>query len=294
MNSVTATASVSDSNGLVLFYSNGNYVFDRNHGIMSTLVWGMNSNQPVFAFKKIGEDNLYWIFSLKDPVGFPPAPGGLFSSVIDMTLNGGLGGVVPAQHNIPVPGAELALNNLTGSRHHNNRDAWIVTRDTNDHFLSYLITSAGISGPVISVSSVETFLAVRSGDLKISQDGKKMVANYSGTVINYAFHHVAEFCSFNSQTGMIVPMFKFNPLTIPVDSCSPQWAEFSPNSRLLYIGANIHVLPNTTKFGIFQYDATQTDSTAFMNSQVFLGYVDGPGGVRALQLAPDGKIYSCL
>jgi hypothetical protein len=35
MNSVTATASVSDSNGLVLFYSNGNAVFDRNHGIMS-------------------------------------------------------------------------------------------------------------------------------------------------------------------------------------------------------------------------------------------------------------------
>ncbi|MEI7897260.1 MAG: hypothetical protein WCJ26_09510 [bacterium] len=47
MGSVTATASVSDSNGLVLFYSNGTNVYDRNHGIMSTLISGMNNTQPV-------------------------------------------------------------------------------------------------------------------------------------------------------------------------------------------------------------------------------------------------------
>jgi uncharacterized protein (TIGR02145 family) len=294
MNSVTATASVSDSNGLVLFYSNGNYVFDRNHGIMSTLVWGMNSNQPVFAFKKIGENDRYWIFSLQDPLGFPPQPQGLYYSVIDMTLNGGLGAVISSQHNIPVPGAEFAYDRLTGTRHHNNRDAWLVTRDSTQHFLAYLISSSGISGPVFSASSAGIPTYIRGGDIKISQDGKKLVANYASGFNYFWTQSGSEFCSFDSKTGSIVPLFYFKPVSSPFDTCTPHWAEFSPNSKLLYIGCAIQLPPNTTKFGIFQYDATRTDSAGFMNSQVFLGYTDGPGGVRALQMAPDGKIYSCL
>ena len=294
MNSVTATASVSDSNGLVLFYSNGNYVFDRNHGIMSTLVWGMNSNQPVFAFKKIGENDRYWIFSLKDPLGNPPQPQGLFYSVIDMTLNGGLGAVISTQHNIPVPGAEFAYDRLTGTRHHNNRDAWLVTRDSTQHFLSYLISSAGISGPVISASSAGIPIFIRGGDLKISQDGKKLVANYASGFNYFWTQSGSEFCSFDSKTGSIIPLFYFKPVSSPLDTCTPHWAEFSPNSKLLYVGCHISIPPNIAKFGIFQYDATRNDSAGFMNSQVFLGYTDGPGGVRGLQMAPDGKIYSCF
>ncbi len=294
MGSVTSSVSVSDSNGLVLFYANGQYVYDRNHNIMSTQVWGMNSNQPVFTVKKPGENYLYWIFNIRDPTGFPPSNMGLFSSVIDMTLNGGLGGVVPTQHNIPVPGADNAFCKLTGIRHQNNLDAWVVTRDNSEHFLSYLISTSGLSGPVISQSSVETFVAQRSGDIRISQDGKKMVANYAGNVVNYGSSSVAEFCTFNSYTGMIVPLFKFYPVIDTVGPFGPVWAEFSPNSQLLYIGGNVTLSPTTTTFGIFQYDATKHDSTGFMKSQVFLGYVNGPGGTRGLQMAPNGKIYSCF
>jgi hypothetical protein len=83
-------------------------------------------SQSNLAIKKIGDDNQYFLFNsgMWQTAPFPWIPATY--SVIDMSLDGGLGDVLPAFKNIPVPGGNKALNMVTGTRHYNNRDAWVV------------------------------------------------------------------------------------------------------------------------------------------------------------------------
>ena len=75
-----------------------------------------------------------------------------------MRLDGGLGDVVAGQKSIQIYSGRHARSVLTGTRHHNNKDAWIVVRNHNNgssSYLSYLINSSGIDTiPVISPSLV--------------------------------------------------------------------------------------------------------------------------------------------
>lgn len=289
-----ATISVSDSLGNLLFYSYGYRVRNRNHQIMSNgtlAITGLNYPQPIFSAKKPGADSIYYIFTLQQLSG-APFQGGLLYSVVDMRLNGGLGDIVAGMKNVAVNGAENAVDRLHGTRHKNNKDVWIVTRNVpGQDFVSCLVTSAGVSNTsVSSPGTVQVNTIINTGEMKISQDGSKLISTYFTEVTNFQYNHAAEFCSFNSETGAIIPLFRFVPVH-GADSCYPQYVEFSPDSRLVYVSGPIQILPeNQTASGIFQYDATKTDSAEFMQSQVFLGYGDNQG-VRGLQMAPDGKIY---
>ena len=260
------------------------------------LVTGYNLTQPVFAVKKPGEDSLYYLFTLREPT-VPLYQYGGFYSVVDMRLHGGLGDVVLSQKDIPLPGAETTGDKLTGTRHANNRDTWIVTKDElNSQYLSYLISPSGtIPNPVISSSSVQAIPNLHIGDMKISRDGKRLVANYGGGVVNYSSTFISEYCQFDPTTGIVTPLFKFKPVLPAGFDCGPRYSEFSRNARFLYIDAMIvvSVSPPVAVNGTFQYDATRTDSALFMQSQVFLGYGNN-FGPRGLQLAADDKIYGGL
>jgi len=257
----------------------------------SWLLFGLNYSQPVFAVKQIDYDHLYYLFGLQYPQEVtPPVQPGLFYSVIDMDLDGGLGAVVPSMRNLPVPQAEDACEKLHATRHQNNRDVWLVTKKNDTHqYASYLVNSSGISSfPVLSQSMVNDTSFPRLGSMKISQDGKKLAAGYLKHVNNFTPGYVAEFCNFNSTNGIITPLFCFRPV-LGNDTLHPYDVEFSPDSKLLYIlGEKDPGL--TISYGVFQYDATLNDSTLFMESQVVLGSIDSPG-THGLQLAPDGKIY---
>jgi len=290
-----ATVSISDSLGNLLFYSNGLNIFNRDHQIMpngSWLLFGMNYSQPVFAVKQIGNDHLYYLFGLQWEFEVtPPVPPGLYYSVIDMDLNGGLGDVIPSMRNVPLSQAEDASDKLHATRHQNNRDVWLVTKkNSTHHYASFLINQSGINlVPVLSQSNVNDTSYPRLGSMKISQDGKKLAAGYIKLVDNFTPYYVAEFCNFNSTTGIITPLFCFRPV-LGNDTLYPSDVEFSPDSKLLYITGEKD-FGAIFKRGVFQYDATLNDSSLFMESQVFLGYTNDSLGTYGLQLAPDGKIY---
>jgi hypothetical protein len=103
------------------------------------------------------DDSLYYLFTMDhyyDSTGNPD-PQGLCYSMIDMRLDGGLGGIVPGQKNIQVSGAELTSTAMSATRHKNNKDAWIVVRKylNSNEYLSYRITQAGINLiPIVSNS----------------------------------------------------------------------------------------------------------------------------------------------
>ena len=200
-----------------------------------------------------------------------------------MRLNGGLGDIVPGQKNIQVLGGEQTSNMLSGTRHHNNRFAWIVVRKymNSTQFLSYLIDSTGLHlTPVVSTSLFMTLNPSFENEpsfIRISPDGEKLVALYDT---------VGEFCQFNSTTGQITPLFLFKPTNVPETSFETASAEFSLDSKYLYISSNFSEVPAYAKLN--QYDATTTDSTSFIQSEIFIKTIRDFSGINR---GPDGKIY---
>jgi len=103
------------------------------------------------------DDSLNYLFTMDwhyDPV-YNPDTMGLCYSLVDMRLEGGLGGIVSGQKNIQVPGAGQTAEAMTLTRHKNNKDAWVVVRKyiNSNEYLTYRVTSAGINfPPVVSYS----------------------------------------------------------------------------------------------------------------------------------------------
>ncbi len=190
---------VSDSSGNFLFCSNGREVFDINNWWMQNdngLLGGNKCQQPVFCVQNIGNPSRYYLFTVGEPNSstLPFTITGLHYSVIDMTLNGGSGAVVAGMKNISIPTGDSAVDQLTGIRHRNNSDVWVVVRKHGftTRYLSYLVTTTGINlTPVVSSSNLPSRIYFdngvqkmkRGGDLKISQDGTKLVCSDSLTEI---------------------------------------------------------------------------------------------------------------
>ena len=123
------TINVSDSAGNLLFLSDGVVVLNKNKTIMPNGCCldaeGSGFNQPILTIQKLDDDSSYYIFA----TGFwhPTNANALRYSVVNMRLDGGLGDIEPAFKNIPVPGAATAWWSVTGTRHGNNKDIWVVT-----------------------------------------------------------------------------------------------------------------------------------------------------------------------
>lgn len=281
----SCSTTVSDSAGTLLFYANGWKIWNRNNVVMpngSGLIGGNLCQQPVFSAPVPGYANRYYVFTVGDP-STPDPPIGLHYSVVDMSLQGGLGDVISIQKNIYVPGGDSAVDQLTGTRGHNNKDIWIVVRKHTPvtHYLAYHIDALGLNTiPVVSPTTMNArfrwqfgnLVTMRGGDMKISYDGKFLVCHDSLT----------EICRFNDTTGVVTPLFK---VYIDVNICG---AEFSIDSKYLYVSTRGSAIPNQCH--LYQFDMGYLDSLSFMQHKVLIGY----GTALKLQMGPNWKIYTNL
>jgi uncharacterized protein (TIGR02145 family) len=281
--------SVSDSAGSLLFYSDGVKVYNANHLVMPNGfgLYAVGGTQIVFSVKKPGDDSLYYLFYINDLL--PYLFHGLYYSLIDMHLDGGLGDIVAGQKNIPVSGMSDAMDLLTATRHQNNKDVWLVTKKyLTNQYASILISASGIS-PTITLSQSQapvTNVSPGSGELWISPDGTKLISKYY-PLNDYA----AEFCSFNKEIGIVTPLFNLK-LIVGSNQCFISTCGFSPNSKLLYINGGLP-LPSTIG-GIFQFDISTTDSALILASkiQVYQKNISTAFGIDPpFRIGPDWKLY---
>ena len=92
LNTIEGCSSISDSNGNLLFYTDGITVYNRQHTILNNgfgLLGDPSSSQSAIVVPKPNDPDIYYIFT----VGSNQSQTGLKYSVVDMTRDGGLGQV---------------------------------------------------------------------------------------------------------------------------------------------------------------------------------------------------------
>ncbi|HKK81422.1 MAG TPA: PKD domain-containing protein, partial [Prolixibacteraceae bacterium] len=266
---------ISDHNGNLLFYTDGFTVWNANHDQMphgnELIPKGGSYVRETIIIPKPGTESIFYIFTV-DPK-FNQESSGLYFSIVDMSLDNGLG-------NITEKGVRIlndTSNKITAVLHKNKKDVWLITHKfkTNSYY-SYLITDAGISeSPVISsVGHVVT--SSFNGQLKASPDGRMIACSY------YEWNDEStdfDLFSFNSSTGQL-----YNPMSfkLPVSEYSGDGLEFSSDASKLFVIQQ--------GGGLYQYNLKNNTYDEIANSQMLLSYPDYNIYVN-LQLAPNGKIY---
>ncbi|MCD4725957.1 MAG: PKD domain-containing protein, partial [Bacteroidales bacterium] len=280
------TTVMSDTNGSMLFYTHGLRICNQIHGFMDPTF--MEGSLDVITFPAPGSNNLYYVFSV--PNYLPTASYTLnFYSIVDMTLNGGLGDV---SEPIQIPGAYGADQKLTAIKHKNKKDVWVVFRLLqHEKYASYLITEDGlIPQAVLSPAPYyEDFTSLQlAGQIRISYDKKYLILANVGGVYNNEERDIIEICKFDAESGEVNYLYS---MQIRDDSLSsslfhPGGIEFSPDSKFAYFSVFIAGADSGL---IYQYDMQFVeDSASFNQSKELIGI-----GTRlmGLQLARDGKIY---
>lgn len=273
MNTYEGCASIADSNGNLLFYTDGSTIWNKNHKVMlngTGLKGYWSSTNSAIIVPKPGNSNNYYVFTV-DGVDFGGQKNGINYSEIDMTLDGGLGGVTSIKNVfLIIPTTEQ----LTAIKHPFKNEYWVVSHkwDSNE-FISYQVSSNGVNSvPVVSAvgNLLAGNLSKAVGAIKISPNGKKLVEVQGEDLQNV---QIFNFDSTNGKVGSLIA-------TISYDS-TPYGVEFSPNSKVLYVSVG--------RKGVFQYNLALNSENEIINSQLSLSEVSNYYG--ALQLAVNGKIY---
>lgn len=271
MSTTEGCATVSDSTGHLLFYTDGKTVWNKNHVPMSNgtgLLGHESSTHSAIVIPKPGSNTIYYVFTADADENHGAA--GYRYSEIDMSLNGGLGDVTAIKNILLyAPSSEK----LTAASHANGIDIWVITKDLgNQNYRSYKVTCSGVdNNPVIS--TVAPFsgntLGYKGGCIKVSPDGSK--------IASARFQEGSwDLLKFDNTTGIIS-----DRILIPQPGAITIYGvEFSPNSQLVYINGDY----------TFQYKVDIHDSATIRSS---IYQVDSVRFLHpAIQLGPDNKIYS--
>ena len=277
-------ASISNNLGQLLFYTDGVRVWNKNHQLMpngNNLFGAFSQTNSALIIPFFNNDFKYYIFTADGiTIGFPSVGiKGYNYSVVDMSLNSGLGDVTLKNIFLYGPSAEK----LCAVSHSNGTDIWLVTKDQADKFYSFKITCSGIvTTPVISTTGT-TFAPnpypYFVGDIKASGDGR-----YIG--MTQFQRDYFEIYKFSNSSGT---------LSMPIKQTlrGAYGVEFSPDNSKMYISCNKDSAGsvNSNTIEIYQYSLNVYDSSAIASSKIKVGEKFGGSYCGALQLGPNNKIY---
>ncbi len=293
------SASLCDLNGQLLFYTNGTTIWNESHDTMpngKNVVGNGNFSssstaQGVAIVPVQGMLHKNYLFSLgcwECGSQF----GKLYYSIIDMSLDGGLGDVDTANRGILLD-SMLTEHMVTVAG--NNCDMWLIVLSRRDSvFKAYHIDAGGINGnPVVSPALIpwkwDAIKAWPSGEIlnytyeqtrgymDISPDRKKLAIAKSDVCLY----------DFDAGTGKIS-----NPLLLIPGNAMAYGIAFSPGSTKLYV-QNVRK-DSSTSFELIQYDVSTSDSSTIVNSKTKISSLTSTFlsvNVGAIKRAPDGRIY---
>ena len=279
MNTPAGCSSISDKEGNLLFYTNGQTVWNKNHEIMENgegLPAGINNTQTSIIIPQPGSTGIYYIFSTKIASSTNPVLArGLYLSTVEVSNSFPLGQVQSRAQRLK----PFSTEKITAVHSKDGKSIWVIALGSSssasdiliDTFFTYNISESGLA--VAEVTIQEEILST-NGVMKVSPDGKIIaIADYSEeTIFLY---------NFDNETGNInFKEFFFTNTDFGVKL--PYGIAFSSDSQTLYYTSNGSInrfllenpFPNNPLFNV--------------KAPLFNAQSDNFG---SLQLANDGKIY---
>ncbi len=264
-------ASVSDSNGKLLFYTNGTRVWYADGTLMPAgdTIIGRSSTtsttQGAVIIPDPGNPMRYYIFSLTAVSNCK-----LYSNIVDMSLNNGKGDI---DLNYAYRGRLLkdSLTEKMIAARGCHDELWLLVHSENkSEFYSYHISPSGLNlTPVVSKAGNFPGGFYLQGVMKLSPKGNRVLTcNFRATA---NLGRGLELFDFDINTGQL------SNASI-LDSAVYYGGTFSPDGSKVYG-------QTTTGSEVFQFDLSAADPSA---TKIRLG----PSGQYAdMKIGPDGKIY---
>ncbi|MBK9479015.1 MAG: T9SS type A sorting domain-containing protein [Bacteroidetes bacterium] len=283
-------ANISDANGSLLMSSNGFWIADASGDTMqngSGLAFHSNFTvdipygYPFIASNLMlpfpGDTSKYVLFHQMGATWLPDSMQ-CFYSIIDMSLNNGLGAVI-SKNNLLSTMVNVSAG-IGACKHGNGRDWWVfVTQDNSNLVYKILLTPTGISSISSQTFSIPITFYSTGTQPAFSPDGLHYAISNSGG--NFKINYINIF-DFDRCTGNLS-----NLKSIFIrDSLECTSLTFSPNSKYLYF--------DNDSF-IYQLNV---DSLAFNINYKKVATYDGytisgisPTNFYQMYRAIDGKIY---
>lgn len=275
----------SNTNGVLLFYSDGSTVHRGNGTTLSGvgLSGGSSSVQSGIVFPKPGSTNQYIAVSIPEYLAANSSSDDVRYAVIQATTNSDAS-VVQTGTKITGGSGAHKTESVQAIRHANGTDFWLIVPGcgsaTSQTYLNlWLITSNGSQVQVQFKGATALPINVAGsskGYLKFSPDGKYFAWGTWTRGVLY-------FGKFNDQTGV------FSDMNYIGTNAGYYGVEFSPNGKYLYV-----TYAETSGTVLKRYDFAaliqnpSTSATTLVSSTAESGITAQTG---ALQLAHDGRIY---
>ena len=281
--------SMSDSNGNLLFYSNGCYIsnfedemIENGDSINAGYVYGVKCGEKSWGYTSgfqsgialpVPDTQGVYIVFHKRIIYLSVAPyvltDQLLYSVVDMNQNGGKGKVT-AKNVVAVADSAMGYGNMTAVRHANGRDWWVITSGfKNNNYYLLRVTKKGVAEVTQQQIGEPTPESAEGGE-------QSFFTPNGSTYIRFNVKNKLRIFDFDRATGILSHYRKINvdfgDLQIVDGGCG-----ISPSGRFLYISARKRV---------FQMDMQAADISA---SQQFIAEWDGYGDPIACDF---GRIYS--
>jgi hypothetical protein len=291
------TASVSDAQGNLLFYTDAYHVWNKNHQPMpngNDLKTG-NAQESTLIVPVLDNPDQYYIIHMTGNINLLGADADAYQLLytkVDMSLNNGLGDVVTGQKNILIAtGLSGSVKAVPG----NDCNIWLITHDLyNTQFKAFEVTATGISTTAVTSSvgnGVVGFMGPLSfvGNMAVSHDRSRIAfAQYGGELIP-----IIELFDFNPGTAAItnarvidtVAFIAGYSLCFSPDNSKMYFSMLNPGETYANNPNNLHI-----ESSLFQYNVNAATPAAINNSRVLLS--DSISSYNnVMRLGPDGKIY---
>lgn len=275
-------ASFSDSLGHLLFYTDGQTIWNREHQVMQNgdnLIGNHGSTESAIIVPWPENIGKYFVFVVDEN-----GKGPLSYSVVDMALDEGRGAVT-SDKNIILE--DLVVEKVTAIRHTNQKAFWLLTRVTGsdndeDHtpngkgtcVVEYQIDKTGIvlssrrefAVGLPDYSNLNFFAASfdfsgAAGYMRVSPNGRFIAcatARWADIILQQSYT-VLDIYKFDPNTGEVSKFVSFN------SDADIYGVEFANDASKLYYSTDLYV---------YQLDLTYSTASEIAQSAVVVGYFD--------------------
>ena len=274
-----SSASISDSSGNIIFHTDGKFVWNKFHNLMTNgcclnvdqyWTYASSVTQGIVIIPKPSEAPKYYIFTIANDT--------LSYSIVDMLLNGGLGDVIIQNQDVLF---DTVMEKMHAVKHANGRDWWLLVHEripsfspgATNRFYKLLITPEGVQGPFEQYIGEPINYYTSWGEMLFSPDGSKLA------ITGYNFVEVFDFDRCTGELNKFANIDNFDPIVFDAYGLS-----FSPDGSKLYI-SSFDLL--------YQYCLNCKDSIEETKVLLF----ENPYGgyfIGQHELGPDGKIYFAI